>query len=126
MSNGTVTVSVGCKLPAGLILEMGTPGEEDYKRISIIGRNGPNDGHGRLAGCVVTAECGITFGVPKDFIEAWLEKHKKLDAVRNGLVFAMPANHAEPHAKAIVELKTGFEQIVPPKNANGLHTAKDD
>lgn len=108
----TQTVSVGCKLPAGLILEMGI-GTDQHQKVTVIGSNGRHKGHGNLPGCMQANGYGITFGVPKDFMDAWMEKHKSLDAVRNGLIFALPQKDAVDMAKAFEQQKSGFEQIDP-------------
>lgn len=123
------TVSVGCKLPAGLILEMGI-GTDKYQKFAVIGSNGPNAGHGRIAGSMLSNGYGITFGIPAAFMEAWLKKHANLDAVRNGIIFALPQKDAVDMTKTFETQKTGFEPIIPAPTSNkpGIITTaeKDD
>lgn len=130
----TQTVSVGCKLPWGLICEMGKPGEDGYKRVTLIGSNyNPSaiPSNRQVPGALVASGYGITPGVPKDFIDAWMTKHARLDAVRNGLVFVDTAKNALDMAATFESAKTGFEplaQIDASKGGPGksLITAKSD
>lgn len=123
----TETVSVGCKLPWGLICEMGQPGAENYQRVALVGSNGPNRGHGKIPGSIIAGGYGITFGVPKNFIDAWMAKHAKLDAVRNGLIFVEAAKDAEAFAKDMGDPKTGFEPRPQLDGKSGpLQTATED
>lgn len=121
----TATVSVGCKLPWGLICEMGTPGSDDYRRISLVGSNGANKGHGKIPGHIVASGYGITFGVPKDFIDAWMAKHARLDCVRAGLVFVEAAKDAQPHAEMFAGVTSGFEALDSSKLPKGIETARE-
>ena len=68
----STTVVVGCKLPNGVVLEVGTQ--------SIV-LNGSNDAK-------VIGGHGITRGVPADFWAAWLEENGDRAMVKNGFIFA--------------------------------------
>jgi len=126
----TQTVSVGCKLPWGLICEMGTPGEDDYKRIVLHGSNStdPRNPAARMTKLpvAVAGGYGLTPGVPKDFIEAWMKKHSRLDAVRTGLIFIEAAKDATAHADIYKGLQHGFEPLDPTRAPPGITTVKDD
>ena len=94
----TGKVSVGCKLPHGLILEMGD------ERVTVKGANDSTliGGH------------GITEGVDKDFFDAWLDKNKGLDFVKKGLIFASEkATSVNAEAKEKQDETTGFEGLDP-------------
>ncbi|MDE3023343.1 MAG: hypothetical protein KGI54_16090 [Pseudomonadota bacterium] len=98
------TVTVGCKLPHGLILEIG---KQKYvlngaHTAQVLGFNGER--------------IGITHNVDKDFFDKWMETHKEYQPVKAGLIFAH-----EKEANVIAEgkekkkVKTGFEAIDPDK-----------
>lgn len=105
------TVTVGCKIPNGLILEVGNT------RVTLNGANSSNiiGGH------------GITEGVDQDFFEAWMQAHDWLPAVKNGFVFAhtKPAN-AQAEAKEKADETTGLEPLDPKKTPAGITLAKSD
>ena len=66
------TVIVGCKLPNGIIMQVGeaTHVINGFNHSSVIG------GH------------GITDNVPKDLWDAWLKENKDRDLCKNGFIFA--------------------------------------
>lgn len=98
-------VTVGCKLPAGLILEVGE------KRVTVNGSNSS----------VVIGGHGITEGVDKDFFDSWLSAHSFLDFVKNGFLFAHEkANNVTAEAKDKASVETGFEPINPSDKPAGL------
>lgn len=99
------TVTIGCKLPHGLIIELGG------KSVELAGTNSSN----------VIGGHGITEGVDKSFFDKWLSQNKGAAAVRNGLIFAHEkANSAKAEAKEKEENKNGFEGIDPNRPAAGI------
>jgi hypothetical protein len=62
---------------------------------------------------------GLTFGIPKDFWEAWLKQNADYPLVRNGLIFAAGANRAPGMAVEKNELKGSFEPLDPKGTAIG-------
>ena len=70
--NSSKTVTVGCKLPNGLVLEVGN------KSVEINGANSSR----------VVGGHGITYDVDAEFFEAWLKAHADRDMVKGGFVFA--------------------------------------
>lgn len=98
------TVTVGCKLPSGLIIEL------DEQRVVLNGANSS----------ALVGGFGMT-EVNKALFDAWLAKHKDYEPVKQGLVFAQekPVN-AQAEAKDKAELKNGFEGIDPKKPAKGI------
>jgi hypothetical protein len=122
------TVTVGCKLPNGLILESGytvdngnvvrTP---EYKRLKLNGANQSRftivqslDGKSvrELANpkAPLHLEPGITENVDEAFFDKWVEDHKHSNIVRNKLVWKAK-NKSEAKARAIGETQKdiGFE-----------------
>ena len=97
-------VSVGCKLPNGIILELGE------KKVVLKGLNSSEliGGH------------GITEGVDKEFMDAWLLAHKHLKFVKEGFIFCHEnAKNLAAEAKDRRKEKTGLEpldQTALPKN----------
>lgn len=87
------TVIVGCKLPNGIIMQVG-------EATHVI--NGFNHSN-------VIAGHGITNDVPKDLWEAWLKENKDRDLCKNGFIFAHGeevATKAEAKEKAATKSKT--------------------
>jgi hypothetical protein len=109
-TNGTDMVVVGCKLPNGLILEIGKPGEDKYARIQLRGANSSR----------VIGGCGLT-DVPRDFITAWLKKNNKLSFVQQRLIF-VGNDAAEASAVAVdrATQRTGFEPLNPKDAPKGV------
>ena len=98
------TVIVGCKLPNGLVIEL------DEQRVVLNGANSS----------AIIGGFGMT-EVNKALFDAWLEKHKDYEPVKQGLIFAQekPAN-AQAEAKDKAKLKSGFEGLDPKKPAEGI------
>ncbi|HFC8465373.1 TPA: hypothetical protein ACFP4A_000636 [Neisseria subflava] len=82
------TVTVGCKLPNGLIIEVGG------RSVELNGANASNTIGGH----------GITYNVDADFFNAWMEAHQDRDMVKNGFVFA---HEDAKNTKAEAREKTG-------------------
>lgn len=94
VSTSTSTVTVGCKLPNGLVLEFGG------KSVEVNGANSS----------IIIGGYGLTEGVDAAFFEAWMEAHEAMPFVRNQLIFAQ-AKTADAQAEATEKAseKTGFE-----------------
>lgn len=111
------TVTVGCKLPHGLHLELHDAAGQVTDRVTVAGANSSDiiGGH------------GVTLNVPKAFFEEWLKRNKGSAAVRNELIFAHTnANDVAAQARDNAKNKSGFERIDPDKpDASGKIT-KDD
>lgn len=101
--NSGQTVVIGCKLPNGIIAEVGKQGETHHTVVRINGANA----------ATIVGGYGLTT-VSKDFWDAWLASHKQLEFVRKGLVFAHgDQRSAESHAQETSGTKSGFEPINP-------------
>lgn len=91
---------VACKIPNGVILEMGE------KRVHIKGPNHPE--------AIVEGGFGLTAGVNKEFMDAWLEKNKALEFVKAGFLFVHEKEaNAKAEAKEKVKEKTKMEPLDP-------------
>ncbi len=99
------TVTVGCKLPHGLHMDLGD------KRVTINGTNS----------AAIIGGHGITEGVDADFFDAWMKKNKDLPFVQRGLIFASEKK-ADIKAQAVEkkDVKTGLERLDPKKAPKGI------
>lgn len=105
--SGTATVIVGCKLPHGLVMELGKVGDEKYKRHVLFGANGNSKG------AIVAGGFGITT-VPADFWEQWTKKNRHLELLKNGAVFAQEGlEDTKAAAVATAGIRTGLEPLNP-------------
>lgn len=104
------TVTVGCKLPNGLIIEVGG------KSVELNGANASNiiGGH------------GITYNVDADFFNAWLEAHADRAMVRNGFIFAHDkAADTKAEAAEKADNATGLEAVDPDAPNAGVTKADE-
>ena len=77
------TVTIGCKLPNGILLQVG----QEVMNINGMDHSG-ND------------EFAMTANVPEHFWLAWLNSNKDLDIVKNGQIFAhADCKHIEVKSK---------------------------
>lgn len=111
------TVTVGCKLPNGLHMDLRGTGGELNRRVTLNGANKSE----------VIGGYGITHGVDKEFFEEWKRINADFPPLKKGLIFAhdKPAS-AAAQAKEQAELKSGFEGMNPDKPAPGVERAKTD
>ena len=116
-ASGTATVTVGCKLPHGLMLDITEHGKEG-RRFRVKGSN--------AAGII--GGFGITPGVPKDLWDAWHKQHEQLEFVRKGLIFAYEkSTDTSARAKEVgVELTSGMDPIDPNKKRGKIETLKTE
>ncbi|AXH72238.1 MAG: hypothetical protein [Caudoviricetes sp.] len=100
-------VTVGCKLPNGVVLRVG----EDKAILS--GANSSN----------VIGGYGLS-SVPSDLWDAWHAKHKDSDLVKKGLVFAQSTvAKATAQANEQAGIKSGSEPLDPDAPAPGVTKA---
>lgn len=115
-------VKVGCKLPHGVMCEMGVTvtrkesGKEitdvsyaeNYVKVKLNGQNS-NLVKGELAQRNIRP--GYTM-VDEEFIRAWLKKNEKLGFVKGGMIWIIK-DEASGKAQELdsVKLKTGFEPL---------------
>ena len=119
-------VTVGCKLPHGLVLHIDqmvevqqlTSGngyrtvQESQQVGETITLNGNAVPFGVLPEYQIIAGYALTHNVDKDFWEAWLEQNKNSMIVRNKLVYGYDqADAAVSHAREMKETRSGLEPL---------------
>jgi len=110
----TDTVTVACKLPNGLHLDV-----NGFDRVTIKGNALP---FGESAvDYRIVGGYALTPGVPRDLWDAWLKDRTTMDIIVKGIVFAQekPAD-VVAEAKNGAKVITGLEPIDPDKPGNGL------
>ena len=114
------TVTIVCKLPNGIIMQV-----EGHKDVRINGWNN-ND---RNKNAIVGADYGMTENVPAALWEAWSKLHAESKLVKGGFIFAAK-NEREAKAKATDNKgnKSGHEQLPKIKETNkpGVLGASED
>ena len=124
---GGATVTVASKLPMPLVLQLHSPVEQmqvhaggvhkfiqfEVRRgaptYTVVGNSIP---HNSAPKQMIANGFGITPGIPKAFWEEWLEQHKDLQYVKEGMIFA----HEElisvhSMAREREKIVTGLERI---------------
>lgn len=110
------TVTVACKLPNGLELELR---DEDGERQVHLVRGSAARRRLEVGGEVVGDVGSVAFGygltqVPKDFWEEWLKRNAKYQPVVSQAIFALPdVNSAKSKAREMEKIETGLEPINP-------------
>lgn len=113
------TVSVACKLPHGLHIQLRKTTTKRDGEVSegfgpVVTLKGANDRD-------AVAGHGITHGVDKELFEAWLKQEAEQPFIKNKLVFAQEReNSAVAQAKEQEKNITGFEGIDPAKPGEGI------
>lgn len=93
------TVSVGCKLPGGLLLE-----KPNGDKVRLRGSNTSN----------VIGGYGITEGIDEAWFTAWLKDNARFEPVSAGLIFAQSTTaRAQDQARDLAGVKSGFEPVDP-------------
>lgn len=124
------TVIVACKLPNGLRMRLfvktkvrtPAPNNQFVEEIMAVPDeeagevvlNGFSHAQNVAPKCEIIAGFAITKGVKRQFWEKWREQNAKLDAVKNGLIFAWPdesslRDNINDHEK----LRSGLERLDP-------------
>jgi hypothetical protein len=133
----TGTVTVACKLPNGLYLDIGRKGDTAgfTRRFEVRGpaqqENTDMRPRGRMPDgtmmlhhkqpVVTPGGYALTSGIPEDFWLQWLEEHKEMEIVKKNFIFAMPRPaDAAARAREQAELRTGLEPISQDKPAPGI------
>ena len=109
---GSTSVTIGCKLPHGIILDHPLNPE---KKVELKGKN---------SSLIIGAEYGTT-EVDGEFWETWKTVHKDFPALKSGAIFE--AANASELAAVASELEgetTGFEPMA--QNAQGVKPASQD
>ncbi len=121
------TLTIGCKLPAGLLLEMGDPlDKSNYTSVRLHGANqgeyrGRNE-QGKIFHSTTEQGFGLT-KVDSDFWGAWCKKYEINSKrwLRDGVLFvAEDSDEAKGIAADQSGVVTGYEQRDPDKLPDGL------
>jgi len=134
------TVTVGCKLPNGLVLRVfnvverqepvmggGTrtvkvcePREETYTV------HGWSHAQNAAPHCTIIGGYALTEGIPKAYWDLWLSQNQKSAMVVNGLIFAQnTVASARDQAKDGKEVRSGLERLDPKKLPKAIKTAEE-
>lgn len=93
------TVTIGCKYPSGVLLQVGT---------TTFPINGANSSE-------IYGGHGITDDVPQALWDAWLVENKNHDLVKKGFIFAHEKrSNAKAEAKEKVSTRTRAEAMAKP------------
>ena len=134
------TVTVACRLPHGLYLDVVDPSVFDGidPKVGVIARPVVEGSRIKINGCArpvgvplpedapqVVGGFALTPGVPAAFWETWLSQNKDAPFVKQKLIFAHEkAGSAVAEAKEKRGLRSGFEGVNPDKPAPGIE--RDD
>lgn len=122
-------VTIACKTPHGLVLEVGydiinngVVRSDKYKSFTLKGTNSNLVIAGQPA--MLNPEPGVTPNIPKDFWEAWLASKagKNHPAVKNGLIFVIPKDvgAAKELQTEVRKVRSGLEPLDPNKMPEGV------
>jgi hypothetical protein len=116
-------VTVACKLPHGLVLELGKIGADTYQKHVIAGPY-TTDKAGNPASIVVN---GYAFTrVPESFWNAWAQAHKGAAYLRNRAVYAETTDDkAKAASLSDSGTRTGFERLDPDKPMAGIEPDRE-
>ena len=107
------TITIGCKLPSGLILR-------------VVDKSGHEQRH-EIRGSKeskIIGGYGITHDVPKEFWDRWVALHPEFPALKSGVIFAVgKAADADREARNGETVKSGFEGVDPSDLKGGKVTA---
>lgn len=105
-------VLVGCKLPHGIVLEIGRPGDDKYSRVELAGANSS----------AIAGGYGIT-RVSAAFMKEWManKSNAKLSFITKGFVFYHSQRESvESYFDGIKTERTGLERLDPSKLSGKL------
>jgi hypothetical protein len=142
---GTDTVTIGCKWPNGIVMQLYDVIEETIfvngvavkENRSVVREDAPTfvlNGFsvdlGEMAQGIppehqIVGGYGLTHGIPRDFAEEWFKQNSQLSLVKNRLIF-MEANEqrGRSHAKELKSLQCGIQPIDPSNPAERVGLRK--
>ena len=133
-------VSVGCKLPHGLVLRVFNMVERDVpvmgggsrtekiaeQRAETAIIHGWAHAQNAAPNCTIIGGYAITDGIDKGLWDLWLSQNQKSDMVKNGLIFANEkSDHVVGKAKDGANVRSGLERLDPAKLNGRIKTDKD-
>lgn len=105
-------VTIGCRLPNGLVLEHP---DDKTKKVTLSGKN---------KATIIGTDYALT-PVDSDFWDRWMEVHSGFPALKSNAIFvAKNPNDAHAIAKEVAKERTGFEPMK--QDSSGVKTAKED
>ena len=133
------TVTIGCKLPHGIILRLfdlvdkveTTPAgsrtvKEAVELPQRVVLNGFSHPQNAAPKCLIVEGAAITNGVDKDFWELWLLQNKDSDLVKNKMIWAHEkGGQAEAEAKDRKSQRSGLERLDPSKLPSKIKMADE-
>ena len=107
-------VVIACRLPHGLLAEVGQIGSPEYKAVKINGIHSV-DANGRPASIVHNGHAFTQ--VPEDFWKAFCDAHRGAPYLVSRLIYAEESLASAQNGTELVEAKgkTGFEPLDPDK-----------
>jgi len=130
------TVTVACKLPHGLYLDVVDPSVFDGidPKVGVVARPIDESSRIRINGCArpvgvplpddapqIVGGYALTPNVPADFWEKWLSQNKNAPYVKANLIFAHEkAGSVVGEAKDKRGVRSGLEGMDPDKPAPGI------
>lgn len=100
------TVTIGCKLPNGIILRVASG--------ASVTLNGANASR-------IVGGYGLTPDVDKGFWEAWKKEYATFEPLKNDLIFVQDsASKAEGQAREQADVKSGLEPLNKDQPAAGV------
>ena len=104
-------LTIACRLPHGLVIEVGKPGADNYRQMKLNGPFSKNaEGNG-----VVTVNGYAFTKVPEDFWLEFMSKHKTAAYLVNRAVYAEDSDEKAKAESNKTGGKTGFEALDPNK-----------
>lgn len=111
--SSTKTCTIGCKLPTGFLMELGSKERDNYRAIKLNGINSAK----------IVGGFGITYGVPTELYDMWAKANAGRTMFKNGLIFKVEGRDdasVSDMAKTLKDQKTGMERLDPKKLPKGM------
>lgn len=121
------TVTVACKLPNGLHLEVKDASGATVRH-TVHGSRLPVDKDGNKIAAFELAgnqTYGLTPGIPKEFWDKWESENQRYPPYAQGMIFAHEkSGNARAQATELKDVRTGLEPM--PQKAPGIEPVKSD
>jgi hypothetical protein len=116
-------LTVACRLPHGLVIEVGKPGADNYRQLKL---NGPFSKNTKGEGVLVVNGYAFT-KVPEDFWNEFARAHKSAAYMVNRMVYAEDSDEKAHDTTKQGETagKSGFEALDPEKPGKDLEPDQD-
>lgn len=116
-------LTVACRLPHGLVLEVGKVGADNYRQIKL---NGPFSKNAKGEGALTVNGYAFT-KVPEDFWNEFTRAHKGAPYLVNRMVYAEESDEKarETTKQGETSGKSGFEALDPENPGKDIEVDKD-